>query len=509
MPVYVLIADDEAIAREALKLFFDRNFPECRIFLAKDGLEALRMCRTQQFDLLLVDIEMPGLNGLELMNSLKQNGFDGQLLVITAYPRFSYAQKAVEFGASAYILKPIQTDELCCQVSACLEKQRKRRESSSKMQTMQKRLIEAFRPAEKDFWDALHNQRYAALQKMLDDGVLGFSQIAGVFIRLAPGTAVNQTSSIQMLEQTLQLSLANHFTVYLDVSDKENFCVFLNSNDTDEKYLKFAPYLLASVFMKYGYPQVRIWCSKPLKTIRELLFAGHSNARFSQDGSPILFEQSNPLSLKKNIGLQNRLMRAGSGGPGQRTAVIQYLQERYFSDSHDKQDETFDTIIFIILDIVLKRVSPDKADATIEKLLDAAAASGTPLHKVDNMLQLLSWSLEEDDTEYAKTAVERALIFMKENLSSPITLYDTAKYAGLSEYHFSRVFSKLTGRKYIEYLTELRMEQAKKLLSEKNISLNELSLLCGYQSVSYFCTVFKRYTGKTINQYKSHLAMEK
>lgn len=505
MPVNVLIADDESIAREALKLFFDRNFPECGVSLAKDGLEALRLCKTRKFDLALIDIEMPGLTGLELMGSLKQNGFDGQLLVITAYSRFSYAQKVVELGASAYILKPIQTEELRVQVSACLEKQRKKLEISSKQQDMQIRLVEAFRPAEKDFWNALQKQKYFTLQKMLEEGVLGFSQIMGRLLRVKPGAALRTAADVQTLEHTLRLVFTKHFTVYLNASDEGDFCIFLNSGISDKEYLEFAPYLLAAVFIENGYPKTQIWCSRSLSCVEDLCLAWRGKVRFSQDGAPVLWErQSHFSSLKKNTSLQNRLMRAASGNPAQRANAIRFLQDSYFSDAKE-EEEVFAAVARIILEIALKLVAADKVEVTIEKLLDIAVSSRKPLAVIEDMLQALAWSQEEEDMEYARIAVDRAVAFMKENLSNPITLSDTAKCAGLSEYHFSRVFSNITGQKYIEFLTELRMERAKSLLESKNMSLNELAQLCGYQSVSHFCTVFKRYTGETVSQYKTHL----
>lgn len=79
---------------------------------AKDGLEGYQQILAEQPDLVIMDIEMPEMDGLTMLEKLRETGFTGKAVVLTAYSDFSYAKRAIELGIENYLLKPIKIDEL-------------------------------------------------------------------------------------------------------------------------------------------------------------------------------------------------------------------------------------------------------------------------------------------------------------------------------------------------------------------------------------------------------------
>ena len=117
------VIDDEKMIRlgiPALMEWEDEGFT--LIGTAPDGAEGLKLVLKKQPDLVLADIRMPGLNGLELIKKAKDAGFNGYFIILTAYSQFEYAKTAIKQGVDAYLLKPIDEDELLLTVREIREK---------------------------------------------------------------------------------------------------------------------------------------------------------------------------------------------------------------------------------------------------------------------------------------------------------------------------------------------------------------------------------------------------
>lgn len=109
----ILIADDEELELKSMRIFLERNYPEAVILPdAKNGTQVLETALKGQPDILILDIEMPGLNGLKALKLLRDQGYGGHVIVKTAYGKFAYAQDALHLHVDAYLLKPVKKAEL-------------------------------------------------------------------------------------------------------------------------------------------------------------------------------------------------------------------------------------------------------------------------------------------------------------------------------------------------------------------------------------------------------------
>ena len=109
----ILVADDEAIIREGIKCLFDYEaigFTICAE--ASNGDETYEKIINLQPDVVLLDIRMPGMSGLEVAKCARENGFTGKIIIISSYTDFKYAQEAIRYGVQNYVTKPIDEDEL-------------------------------------------------------------------------------------------------------------------------------------------------------------------------------------------------------------------------------------------------------------------------------------------------------------------------------------------------------------------------------------------------------------
>jgi len=113
----ILVADDEFPTRNGvMSTIREWSGERIDVRCAENGLEALELIRERKPDLVVTDIRMPGLNGIELLERLRGEGIETPVILLTGYAEFEYAQKAVRWGACAYILKPVERDELIAAV---------------------------------------------------------------------------------------------------------------------------------------------------------------------------------------------------------------------------------------------------------------------------------------------------------------------------------------------------------------------------------------------------------
>ena len=128
----ILIADDEGIVRESLKFIIDKDFSDCEIYLAKSGRQAIELAEENRPDIALLDIQMPGINGLSALREIKSMNPKIRALILTAYDNFDYAKEAIELGATDYIMKPIDrkkiVEELTKLMHSIDEERRKRQD---------------------------------------------------------------------------------------------------------------------------------------------------------------------------------------------------------------------------------------------------------------------------------------------------------------------------------------------------------------------------------------------
>ena len=129
---------------------------------------------------------------------------------------------------------------------------------------------------------------------------------------------------------------------------------------------------------------------------------------------------------------------------------------------------------------------------------------------ITNEAQLENWvsnTVKSLSTEYRENlhsgqVIDRAKQFIETNFSKNISQTDVAQFCNVSIYYLSRLFKEKLNKNYSVYLNQIRIEAAEKMIQANNYSLKTIAEVCGFNSVGYFCRVFKQYTGKTVGEYK-------
>lgn len=117
-------------------------------------------------------------------------------------------------------------------------------------------------------------------------------------------------------------------------------------------------------------------------------------------------------------------------------------------------------------------------------------------------MTIVCLSIQNKQENQSETVVEKAMNYIQANFGGDISLDDVSKEVNVSPYYFSKLFKKETGENFIEYLTKLRIDRAKEMMKNPELSIKEISMACGYVDPNYFSRIFKKQTDVTPREYR-------
>ena len=402
----MVIADDEPLVLKSLEMLVAKNFPHIQVTgLAENGVELKELLERLEPDLAVVDIRMPGLSGIEVIELMRSKGCKTRFIINTAFSDFEYVKKALDLKTDGYILKPGKQDEkiraiseLCRAVEAERKKNSRQSNLDSALQVVNPYLgSEILMSIFSEKCDEEHFKVY------LDINGLNFSGgCIATFLIKRPG---------RMGARELNRELGNIL---------DGICGFLATVTSDGiVVLLFAP-------DRSDREEQRSWCAG----LAELI----ARALMERTGSECLYG-------------------VGTVYPS-------------FSDMPRSYRESI---------AKLREDHKDRPD------------------------------LPADNADKIKDYVETAKHYIESNFIRDISLMACAESVGISPYYLSHIFKEKTGRTFVEYLTAVRMDRAKELCRNQNLTVKDISDRCGYINTTYFCKVFKRNVGKTIGAYRQEL----
>lgn len=521
----VLIAEDEHIERKALERFFEERFAgSCAVLTAENGIDTFHLCVEKSPDLALLDIEMPGITGIEAMREARAQGYSGRIIILTAYGTFEYARQAVECSVASYLLKPVRKDELTTMVERCFEEIRREKELTVRMESDRNKLKTIVHFTENNFFDALTLGNLNDARFMLDHGFLSFDEVAGRVIR-----ATVRDEAKGCLEALMKRGAGRLFCECGSLSsfrmDGSRLILYQRAINRDRAFdglIGFlSGWLLAVEAETFGASAVDVWISQTVFTLQALadVYALASavqsaGGRMSAEGRINISEQSSRPRLggTKAERFLRRLVR-GINDPEEATKVKSVGAAAWdliisLSPNPLTRVDAFCALTRTIVETLMRSDASDRGRELCGLMIkecagaDRSDATLIRLTKLCLEVSFHAGAARDSAQMLYSEPVSRAVVYIRRFFAQELSMSDVAESVGFSEYHFSRVFKQETGRNFIEYLTDIRIKHAKKLMNMFKLSVEELAVLCGYNSAAYFCRVFKRVTGLTVGEYK-------
>lgn len=488
----LLIVDDESIIRETIAAMLRRKYPEqFHIFLASNGQEALSLVASENVELVLADIKMPVMDGLEMMHCLHQRQLQCDVIFISGFDDYSFVREAMKSGAVDYLLKPIAEDELYAQIDSFLKR------AALRVPIHTARV----RPEEN-----VYLQQYV-LDKLFDgtgvipDGVLAELHLTPASpAALLAVPAVSSEADLQWFEhvhQTIQPLLEAGCALFQ--GRKRQLCLSLCIFSSQAQYDALSR-LLPGDSMQALSPAALLPHVPELLPLCQTLLERRFFDLPGEDG-PESYPYSTLISdLTDQIARLQREAYHETLGRLLRRACAQYPPA-------DSLRQLLCAMIYTVLQrnssfVAVFSQMELTADDVIRTIQQTPSADAL-YHDMTRIIDLQISRIQGQITPCDETHVKRACDYIQAHFAEDFTLADLADHLELHPNYVSTIFRKVCGTSFSRYRKRLRMEEACRLIRETNDKFYLIGSKVGYPDAVSFARVFKEEIGCTPSEYRS------
>lgn len=488
----VLIVEDEKMIRKGIKTMVERSGVPVEVIIeCKNGLMALDILKNQRIDVMFTDIRMPKMDGIELVREIQKLKHKPFIVAISGYDDFSYAVELMRMGVREYLLKPVERDK----VKEILEKFNKEitesREKDSEIRTIFYRQLKLVM--------LNHNVSLKEIEVMAKEHTYLFNnEYVVCCIPKSDGTDYESSQYI-----------------YLNDIDKSDVIIVSSENidyllrgELKGKYVGISsPYInlekLSTAYNEAFFArQVAFINSEENVEYEEGIIARNSEETESETDEDI-------ISLAEVEGIAQML-----GTDKYKTAIKQVEMLKYNTIRKKYSVELSYKALMVLI---------NKISNLYQRVLDIEESIlnnfKNPLNydNIDDYFEdLLSWLTKtgyeinsQFDDYKNKSKVHKAIKYINENYNKDLNMAVVSNYISMNYSLFSQSFKQYTGSNFVDYLKKLRINEAKRLLEETDLRINEVSYKVGYNNEKHFMKIFKNTTGVSPSQYRKNTQLKK
>lgn len=523
----VLLADDESIVIESLKFIIEKKFgPSVETESAKTGRSVIELAESFKPDVAFMDIQMPGINGIEAMREIRKENPNIIFIVMTAYDKFDYAKQAIDLGVLEYLSKPVGREKIENVLTRAFEIIDENREKRSK-ELMIKEKLETVVPVIESGLvytmllgegNATAINHYKELLSITDD--YGFVCVLEAWEK-ENENLTNEIGSGVRLENNysyIREQLKENINCIIGPVMSNRIVLLVPFHKSEQEYGERVIFIERvrdlicglgreiDTTLRLGIGNVKNF-ERITESYREATLAlsvgigSVSHAKDTEVG--VSWEDDYPVDTEKAL--------LSSVEHGDAKEAVMYA-ERFFDWMAEEYKDHMDDIRIKVLDHVLwsERIGYEHAN---KKYTFLSRTDYLPyVNGCGNLNDLKSWfegkisdaaaMVSNMKEESRKSPVKKACDYINENYMRDISLDDVAQKVDISSYYLSKLFKEEEGVNFIDYITDLRIKEACRLMDQSTLSIRDIGAKVGYLDPNYFSRAFKKNTGKSPSEYR-------
>ena len=534
----VLFADDEYWTREKMA----RIIPWEKYSLeflkpASDGEEVLERLSEEKPDILITDIRMPFMDGLELCKLVKKELPNIKILILSGYDEFDYAKEAIRLGVTEYLLKPISSGKLLEALNGVSESIRREKEDKDLVRKYMEEMRENTEHEKQKFFEQMIAGNLSMADALETGKKYEMNLSAGMYnlllFRFTLGEENRKSGELLGEAEYAIEKLTERLEYVFEFQRGVEGWAFLLMADNEEQMSERVKELskdLEEIMKNYSTIAYFGGIGQPVARLRELEESFREAeralaARFTMELNRIISVED--IRMAQNVDTLDDI-EITSFGEIEKTRTM--LEKFLNNGAEDEIDEFVDVYInelpeenlksvlmrqYIIMDAYIVMMSfcekiegiEGEMQAQSEELKNSMKTIQT-LEEIKNYIRMLlkkiigvrdtiSGRRYSDIIEIAKDQIRKTY------MSDEISLNTIAAEVGMSPSYFSSIFSKEMGKTFVEYLTEIRMDRAKELLMCSSMKTSEIGYEVGYKDPHYFSYIFKKTQNCTPKEFRA------
>ena len=530
----ILLVDDEILVRDAIKENIDWKSIDCELVGdCENGKQAAEFVREHPVDIVLTDILMPYMDGIEFSKFLHENYSNIVIVIFSGFGEFEYAKKAIQYGVSEYLLKPVTAMELTGVIEKMKKKVDQQRIEKNKMDRLTK-TSEKYRKNEQ----IIRSKNMEALVNCTTDVNQSIQRLAEMGIDISAAEYrvalfdIDLYSGMYQLDAEKRQESALMAFVLFNISDEivtredagiayqegsNRVCILFQekwSRNCTEKTREICREIQQKTKEVMGFDVsmgIGKWVKKPEELIQSHDMAAQTlQYRYLLGGNLLIdMEEQHPvqeIAIDEKLSELKEAMKTGRKEEVDQilldieNAIRQALMEKSRACMYLQQViRTMDNACEDI-SADMDRIREDRDELlrqVTEKKSFEEACKVVQKH-TDRIFEILS----EMNTSSSKRQARLAIDYIQNNYMDPdLSLNSICSYLNISTSYFSTIFKEETGETFTEVLIRTRMEKAKELLENTTMKNYEIAEKVGFSDPHYFGISFKKMTGCTPTEY--------
>lgn len=500
----ILIVDDERIERRGIKSLLEKIEVELDIKETSNGKEALEYLIKNRVDILLTDIKMPFMDGIELIENLKKNDIKLKIVIFSGYEEFEYAKFATKMGVQDYILKPVDPNEFKETIIRIINEIKKESDENHKkiknISFIKEQLLHylingmPLEEVEKRVEDIIDLSSLKSFNRLL---LIDFNKNIKNEdeVKLRSIIRIHMDGLYEYLNLNSQHILLIFKQNYRDMNGSYNFAMKIHDHILRE--LNINCYI--SISDELEDIKKISQCYKKLELLLEKKFYDTKNYIFIENGSN---NDNMVIKIDDDIVIKQIRQDIKMKNINSIKKQFNYLCEKY------SQEEDFSTtyIKFIFSSLIKEffKSLPQVNEKQLKDDIDKMYKSKDFL-SVINITNTYIKGIEEvfsDNPVMVHREIESIKQYIYENYSEDLSVEQLADRVCLAPNYLSYIFKKETGENLSKFIKTYRMTKAKEMLDNTYEKIVNISNSVGYQNVSYFCQSFREYFGVSPQKYR-------
>lgn len=532
----VVIIDDEALVRVGLKSIINWEEQDFELIgEASNGQDGYDLIIDSKPDIVITDIKMPVMDGLEMIKKLIEQDIKPKFVILSSYDDFNLVRKAMKYGIEDYIIKlELESEVLTNILSKIKDKiivdyKRKNEEYNiekhmrvGKYAIREEAIKKIMRKAIVDEDEIREELDYLQI-KLIEDNIscivvkikeqVRFENYGEADMDLLEFSILNILDEIAndfFIAYSFKLNMKEYAILFSDDSSKNMDEMKRKAGNMTERLITMIKqYFNIDVIVGVSY------INKGLSNIRNAYLQSIMALKQSfYNGTEKVFYY-NKLNLneniKKNLDIHEII-----------DELLKYIEindieaiELTFENiiellSKEKilKDKTYDICAKISYSII---TAVEKDEKSIEQIFGDNESIFKKILSLDSIQDIISWLrklqkklcifLISRDSCHNNKIISKAKRYVAQNISKTISLQEVSNMLNISPGYFSTIFKQSTGISFIDYVTEVRIEKAKRLLKESSLKIYQIAQMTGYENAYYFSKVFKKITGVTPKEF--------
>lgn len=521
----LLIADDEHLSRFVVKTIISKNIKDIEVIgEAENGRQAIEQNKLLRPDIIIMDIKMPGINGIDAAKSILSEYEDVQIIMLTAFDNSDYLKTAMDLGIKGYILKPVKAEEVTEKLNKAIKEIEDKSNKMSSSEEAENK-IRSIKPVlESELINSLISGNINKAQNIVDFLKLEVKQ--GFFMLISYSQEYLKISNIKdykIIKDKIFAVVENHLPIlkksYVTSGVGSLIVAFFPIDDGNKdgninaEAMKIGEEIKSRIKIIKGI-DTAIGIGNAytgLDNLGKSFFEANIAYRIGyKEGKVVLFGAIKeecvisgiryPFEHEVRIIEQIRL--------GNMTKTMEIINEAlaYVINANYRLDYIKECLIELIT--MVKRTG---AQLGVNFNVFFTEAVMLELIEISDIDEIKAWSkvklveiLDVIESKAIKNReiINRAFEYINSHFTRDITLESVANDIGISPQYLSKIFKETYGTNFIDYITNKRLEYAKELLLNNRINIKDVSSAVGYGDQYYFCKIFKRDVGLTPKQFR-------